>query len=135
MNQLKFLKMNKYFFRDLDHRDNLENGIEWHPCGAVIDDNGTNSSGKELVVMFYNPFKDQVCRQWRKKDEVELMEVDDVTFEEFVGRINKMDYPRLECLELLRDLAELQNGPPLIRYEKEWNETMEKVWEFLNKHQ
>jgi len=36
-----------------------------------------------------------------------------------------------EALKLLRDLAEFQNGAPLIRDEKEYNETMEKVWTFL----
>ena len=35
-------------------------------------------------------------------------------------------------IELLTELAELQNGPPLVRYEKEWNKTMEEVWDFIN---
>ena len=37
-----------------------------------------------------------------------------------------------KAIDLLRDLAELQNGSPLVRYEKEWNKTMEEVWDFIN---
>ena len=36
-----------------------------------------------------------------------------------------------EALRVLRDLAEHQNGAPLIRHEKEYNETMHEVWDFL----
>ena len=37
-----------------------------------------------------------------------------------------------EAVRLLTDLAELQNGSPLATYEKQWNKTMEDVWEFIN---
>lgn len=40
----------------------------------------------------------------------------------------------LEALRLLRDLAELQNGTPLVQYEQEYNQTMKEVWDFLQKH-
>lgn len=36
-----------------------------------------------------------------------------------------------EATRLLRDLAELQNGPPLVKYEIEHNEVMERVWRWL----
>ena len=36
-----------------------------------------------------------------------------------------------EALNLIRDLAEHQNGAPLIRHEEEYNKTMTKVWDFL----
>lgn len=36
-----------------------------------------------------------------------------------------------EALKLMRDLAEHQNGAPLIRYEEEYNKTMTEVWSFL----
>lgn len=36
-----------------------------------------------------------------------------------------------EVLNLMRDLAEHQNGVPLLKYKKLYNETMTKVWEFL----
>jgi len=38
-------------------------------------------------------------------------------------------------IELLTELAELQNGPPLFTYEKQWNETMENVWEFIHNYE
>jgi len=38
-------------------------------------------------------------------------------------------------IELLTELAELQNGPPLVKYEKHWNETMENVWEFIHNYE
>lgn len=34
---------------------------------------------------------------------------------------------------LLRDLADLQNGPPLERHKDEWEKTMERVYAFLNR--
>ena len=40
-----------------------------------------------------------------------------------------------ESLKLLRDLADLQNGAPLVTYEEEWNKTMDEIWQFLDKHE
>jgi hypothetical protein len=37
-------------------------------------------------------------------------------------------------LDLLRDLADIQNGAPLVQDEKQWDEIMGNVYEFLNKH-
>lgn len=37
-----------------------------------------------------------------------------------------------EAVRLLTDLAELQNGSPLVTYEKQWNKTMEEVWDFID---
>jgi len=36
-----------------------------------------------------------------------------------------------EALALMRDLAEHQNGAPLIRREEEYNKTMTDIWDFL----
>lgn len=36
-----------------------------------------------------------------------------------------------ESLKLMRDLAEHQNGTPLIRHVKDYNKTMTEVWDFL----
>lgn len=36
-----------------------------------------------------------------------------------------------EALRVMRDLAEHQNGAPLIRHEEEYNKTMTEVWDFL----
>jgi len=38
-----------------------------------------------------------------------------------------------ESIKLLRYLADLQNGAPLERHRKEWEETMEQVYDFLNR--
>jgi hypothetical protein len=37
-----------------------------------------------------------------------------------------------KAIKLLRDLADLQNGAPLERHRKEWEQTMNEVYEFLN---
>lgn len=44
------------------------------------------------------------------------------------------DSPKFtEAMKLLRDLADLQNGAPLMRYETEYNKTFKEVIEFLTK--
>ncbi len=40
-----------------------------------------------------------------------------------------------EALSLLRDLADLQNGPPLEQHREEFYETMDKVYGFLATHE
>jgi hypothetical protein len=37
-----------------------------------------------------------------------------------------------ESIKLLRDLADLQNDAPLEKHRKEWEETMQNVYNFLN---
>lgn len=39
-----------------------------------------------------------------------------------------------EALRLLDELTDLQNGPPLEQHRKEWEETMEEIYQFLQKH-
>ncbi len=39
-----------------------------------------------------------------------------------------------EAVRLLTDLAELQNGSPIVTYEKQWNKTMGDVWEFIDNY-
>lgn len=41
--------------------------------------------------------------------------------------------PFRKSIKLLRDLADLQNGAPLERCRQEWQETMDQVYDFLNK--
>lgn len=38
-----------------------------------------------------------------------------------------------ESIKLLRDLADLQNGAPLEQHRKEWEETIDQVYNFLNR--
>ncbi len=40
-----------------------------------------------------------------------------------------------EALNLMRDLAEHQNGAPLIRHEEECNKTITEVWDFLESNE
>ena len=35
------------------------------------------------------------------------------------------------AVKLLRELADIQNGPPLVKYENEWNDIMKRVYDFL----
>ena len=41
----------------------------------------------------------------------------------------------IDSMKLLRDLAELQNGAPLIKFEKDFNTTMDSVWNFLDENE
>ncbi len=45
---------------------------------------------------------------------------------------NGVTTPFTDAMRLLRDLADLQNGAPLERHRKEWEETMDEVYSFLN---
>ena len=38
-----------------------------------------------------------------------------------------------QALRLLRDIADLQNGAPLEIYRQEWEQTMNEIYEFLNR--
>ena len=38
-----------------------------------------------------------------------------------------------ESIKLLRDLADLQNGSPLEQHRKEWEATIKKVYDFLDR--
>jgi hypothetical protein len=48
-------------------------------------------------------------------------------------QVSSSSTPFGESIKLLRDLADLQNGAPLERNRKEWEETMNQVYNFLNK--
>jgi hypothetical protein len=51
--------------------------------------------------------------------------------------LGKKEYESLfkNSLQLLRDLADLQNGAPLEKYRDEWEETIQEVYNFLNEHE
>ena len=57
--------------------------------------------------------------------------------QEQVKKLNINDVSSLfdESLRIMRDLAEHQNGVPLIRYEEEYNRTMTEVWNFLEENE
>jgi hypothetical protein len=50
-----------------------------------------------------------------------------------IPAVSKSLTPFGESIKLLRDLADLQNGAPLEQHRKEWEETMEQVYDFLNR--
>jgi hypothetical protein len=39
----------------------------------------------------------------------------------------------IEATKLMKDLGDLQNGPPLEQHRQEWDETMQEVYDFLNR--
>jgi hypothetical protein len=41
--------------------------------------------------------------------------------------------PFQESIKLLRDLADLQNGAPLEQHRNEWEDTMQQIYDFLEK--
>lgn len=47
---------------------------------------------------------------------------------------NKLRADVAELAECLRDLHDYQNGPPLIKYQDEWQAAIEKTITLLNKH-
>lgn len=53
-------------------------------------------------------------------------------FEQEKKKETHIPTPFEEALRLLRELADLQNGPPLERYRKEWEDTMINVRTFLD---
>lgn len=57
-----------------------------------------------------------------------LVEVRDETAQEYNAKFQT-------ALKLLRTLADLQNGSPLVTYEKEWQRTMDNIYAFLNEHE
>ena len=48
------------------------------------------------------------------------------------NKIKDINLELKEAVGLLTDLAELQNGSPLVTYEKQWNKTMKEVWDFID---
>lgn len=40
-----------------------------------------------------------------------------------------------KAMRLLRELADLQNGPPLLKYESEWSQTMTEIYELLEEYE
>ena len=40
-----------------------------------------------------------------------------------------------EALRLLQDLADIQNGPPRVQDDGEWNKLINQVYDFLNEHE
>jgi len=71
--------MRYYFFRDLRHDDNTLYGKSYHAAGYVeklyCELEKPNRSGKDLSVIFFEPFEGAATSEWRALNEVELFEV------------------------------------------------------------
>jgi len=64
-------KIIRRFFRDKESGPNLQDGVEFHPAGIVLEKCGDNTpSGKDLAVLFFDPFTATVECSWRSIDEV-----------------------------------------------------------------
>ena len=59
----------------------------------------------------------------------------DLLLGELIVRFNELTdaYKYDEVIEALQALHDVQNGPPLIKYEKDWNEAMELAQKVLAK--
>jgi hypothetical protein len=63
------------FFRDIDSAGNLEDGLEFHAAGIVIDTPGeSEASPSEITVLYLNPFNAKVERRGRSLASVVLYE-------------------------------------------------------------
>ncbi len=63
------------FFRDIESAGNLEDGMEFHAAGIVIDTPADrDASGAELTVLYLNPFNAKVERRGRSLSAVILYE-------------------------------------------------------------
>lgn len=49
--------------------------------------------------------------------------------------VSSREYEFRAALTLLRDLADIQNGAPLVTVEKEWKEIMDSTYDFLEQHE
>ncbi len=49
--------------------------------------------------------------------------------------VDKYQYHLGKALALLRDLADIQNGPPLVQDAEDWSIIMDKVYIFLKQHE
>jgi len=53
----------------------------------------------------------------------------------FISNVSPSALEFKAALTLLRDLADIQNGAPLVTLEKEWKEIMDSTYDFLEKHE
>ena len=53
----------------------------------------------------------------------------------FISNVSPSALEFKAALTLLRDLADIQNGAPLVTVEKEWKEIMDSTYDFLEKHE
>ena len=80
--------MRYYLFRDLDNESNLSEGKTYHAAGYVeemyCELGKPTESGKDVVVVFFEPFEGTINRSWRTLDELELFDVSECEYNELV---------------------------------------------------
>lgn len=80
-----------YFYRELDHRGNLQKGKTFHSCGIVDEIYEFGVPGKQVVISHLDIFNITVTTEWLGLDEVELFEVDKDTYVEAKKLLEKID--------------------------------------------
>lgn len=78
--------MKYYFFRDKDNEMNLLDDKTYHAGGYVKEYHEGSNTGKDLEVVFFDPFEACIKREWRALGEVELFEVSQFGYELIVAR-------------------------------------------------
>lgn len=74
----------KYFFRDLDNQSNFSDGKTYHSSGIAELYSKIGSpanSGKDVSVLYLDPFTGEVRYTWRAFHEIELFEANDFEHE------------------------------------------------------
>ena len=86
----------RYFFRDLCDEENLSDGKSYHAAGIVECRYGDNGiSGKDMSVVYIEPFTGNVVCGWRALNEVEMFEVTEdeyIELEKFIESVDKLSY-------------------------------------------
>lgn len=87
--------MKYYFFRDTDNQSNLLDGKTYHGAGYVeklyCEIGKPNISGKDVAVIFFEPFEATITSAWRSLDEIELFEVSEEEYLELVSQYKKLE--------------------------------------------
>lgn len=107
------------------------NMLEWFGSDDRDDDveismpilDGSEMIGEETVDEYLDRLVKEASPSWQGVDPEKFLD-------EVRGRV-----PFDEAISLLRQLADLQNGPPLQKYREEWEAVMSDVHEFLHEHE
>lgn len=85
-----------------------------------------------------NDLYEQLKDYMKLKHNFELLPIDKVKIKELIENAKikfNNNFLLAESMMLLRELADLQNGSPLVEYEEEWNATMKASYNLLEKYE
>jgi hypothetical protein len=117
-------KLSKYYVYLLKEENTIEFYVE---NGWEFDDDMMSiSARKSLLGLFVKDLKKVLKSEEQAKQPEQQSSC-------HLPQVSSSSTPFGESIKLLRDLADLQNGAPLERHRKEWEETMNQVYNFLNK--